>query len=418
MAEYHPQKPRSPSGDAAAPAVAKPAYPKSAAYPQYVEVHVDHSETAAEEVAEHHCYGGGRSTTSRSSSQGSQASSSNGSTRYSTKDSSGKEWWQTGPPKWVYDQQKQQVQQPGKLQPLKRAKDSCDSLCSPFATAALNSKQADMQEKPQVVQSPRPVVSSITRRLSRTLSATAAAATAAAAAATPASLVRAASGKKAQQQKDGACVMSVLLMASHEGVTSCHAGSAAAEAETSSSSISTTSTSGSRRSSRSDNTDEPEGPISVIPPRSNRATAATPYANTATDSAVELYRMGGSSSEQELYKHEQQLKQQLAAGIGSVDSSNRINSRTGLLPSVLDKAAGTSKSKLGAAAAVGAAGAAGPGTVGGLLEEFPAVKVPSRPLATFVRNHPLLVHITLVQLKVCDCCQGASFQEAKTSPLM
>lgn len=141
-----------------------------------------------DEAAGHHCFGGGSMRTASRVSNGSSmdgAERHNSSTVSRSSSSSrpsrpGREWWRSGRPK----------PQGG----LKRAKDSCDSLYTPFAAAAVATKQKELeqQQRPSTLG-----LSSLTKRLSRGLSAAgaaaAAAAGAAAAAATPSSLVRAVS---------------------------------------------------------------------------------------------------------------------------------------------------------------------------------------------------------------------------------
>lgn len=202
------------------------------AYPNYVEVCVDQnfddkqdrqhshrgSPTASSSNAASSSAAGTAAATAAMAAKGRAKTSRTSS---SSTVNAGKEWWRQGSGK--------------KPEPLKRAKDSCDSLHSPFAAAAISTKADDMAQKPQVVQSPRPVaqLSSLTRRLSRGLSqhtaaaaaaASSAAGAVAAAAAAPASLVRAASLKRQQlQQQRGASLagMSVPLLLSHEGPASC-----------------------------------------------------------------------------------------------------------------------------------------------------------------------------------------------------
>lgn len=422
MADYHPQKVSKPDGKSV-PAKAESASTRTSAtaYPKYVEVYVDHSDGHEEEVHEHHCYSGIQRSTQdgpadfnsdgRRSGGCNNCSSSNGG---GTKDSNGKEWWQTGPPKWVYEQQQKRQVDPGtNLQPLKRAKDSCDSLYSPFGATTASSKVADMQEQPQVVQSSRPVVKNITRRSSRTLSSKAATAAVAAVGA-PATLVRAASGKlKAQQQVESKCDMGVPLMTGHEGVTSCQAGMSAAAAASGADAAT-------RRTSAGD--DSSAQPTAAAPPCSfsscKDVSKVLPYASVAADSAVELHHMVPNTSEQELFR----LEQQAAVGNSCnsflsnrpFSNSSRVDSKTGLLgmtqgrqpaaaahgPPGYGSNAGNSKSKLGAAAAVGAPCPGAGGSKNTLVKQGSLAAVRYSPFVRFVKGHPLLMHITINQLKV------------------
>lgn len=143
------------------------------------------------EAADHHCYGGGStskrvssssgrfdSSSSRSSTGGGSSSNISNST---AREAPGLEWWRSG-------SRAAKPQSGG----LKRAKDSCDSLYTPFAAAAVVAKQAELEQ--QMQHRPSTLgLSSLTKRLSKGLSAAGAAAAAAVSAASPSSLMRAAS---------------------------------------------------------------------------------------------------------------------------------------------------------------------------------------------------------------------------------
>lgn len=145
------------------------------------------------EAADQHCYGGGSTSNRVSSSSGrfdsSSSRSSTGGGSSSNISSSaaraapGLEWWRSG-------SRAAKPQSSG----LKRAKDSCDSLYTPFAAAAVVAKQAELEQQMQQQHRPSTLgLSSLTKRLSKGFSVAGAAAAAAVSAASPSSLMRAAS---------------------------------------------------------------------------------------------------------------------------------------------------------------------------------------------------------------------------------
>lgn len=170
---------------------------------------------------DHHCFGGGsRTSSSINNNHNAQTVQDNPSAAArGASTAAGREWWRSGRPK---------VQGGG----LKRAKDSCDSLYTPFAAAAVATKQQQEQLDQQQARPSSLGLSSLTRRLSKGLSAAAAAAAAA-----PAGLVKAASlhtanslkraaslkpAAAASLRRPAACQLSTPLMLEHaDGPLSC-----------------------------------------------------------------------------------------------------------------------------------------------------------------------------------------------------
>lgn len=146
-----------------------------------LQVCVEHTDS---EAADHHCYGGGSTSSSRVSSSSSGRFDSSSLRSSTARSAPGLEWWRSG-------SRAAKPQSGG----LKRAKDSCDSLYTPFAAAAVVAKQAELEQQMQQQHRPSTLgLSSLTKRLSKGLSAAGAAAAAAVSAASPrASLMRAAS---------------------------------------------------------------------------------------------------------------------------------------------------------------------------------------------------------------------------------
>jgi hypothetical protein len=137
------------------------------------------------EAADHHCYGGSstRGGNRTSSSSSSSRSSTGGGSSSTARTAPGLEWWRSG-------SRGAKPQSGG----LKRAKDSCDSLYTPFAAAAVAAKQAELEQQMQQQHRPSTLgLSSLTKRLSKGLGAAGAAAAAAVSAASPSKLMRAAS---------------------------------------------------------------------------------------------------------------------------------------------------------------------------------------------------------------------------------